>query len=90
MSETFANLINSEPQPLARYAEAVPNELQRIVAKMLRKNKDERYQTCRFYPTDAKDERQSLAFDERLCNDSEQNAVCWEYNVRDFRQLDKF
>ncbi|HEV8157486.1 MAG TPA: serine/threonine-protein kinase, partial [Pyrinomonadaceae bacterium] len=43
MSETFANLINSEPPPLSRYAANVPDEMQRIIAKMLRKNKDERY-----------------------------------------------
>ncbi|MBA2493071.1 MAG: protein kinase, partial [Acidobacteria bacterium] len=66
MSETLANLINSEPQPLLRYAEGVPNELQRIVSKMLRKNKDERYQTMKGLLADLKDLRENLAFDERL------------------------
>ncbi len=36
MSETFANLINSEPPPLTRFASNTPDELQRIVAKTLR------------------------------------------------------
>ncbi len=66
MSETFANLINSEPQPLARYAANVPDELQRIVSKMLRKNKTERYQTMKDVLTDLKSLRENLAFDERL------------------------
>src|SRR5687768_6069107 len=47
LSETFANLINAEPQPLSRFASNVPDELQRIVAKMLRKNTGERYQTIK-------------------------------------------
>ncbi len=66
MSETFANLINSEPQPLSRFAEGVPDELQRIVSKMIRKNKDERYQTMKDVLTDLKSLRENLAFDERL------------------------
>lgn len=37
VSETFANLINAEPQPLSRFTANVPDELQRIVSKMLRK-----------------------------------------------------
>ena len=64
--ETFANLINAEPQPLSRYAANVPEELRRIVAKTLRKNKDERYQTMKGLLADLKDLRENLAFDERL------------------------
>jgi len=66
MSETLANLINSEPQPLSHFATNVPDELQRIVSKMLRKNKDERYQTMKGLLADLKDLRETLAFRERL------------------------
>ncbi len=66
MSETFANLINAEPQPLSHFAANVPDEMQRIVAKTLRKNKDERYQTMKDVLTDLKDLRENLAFDEKL------------------------
>jgi tetratricopeptide (TPR) repeat protein len=55
MSETFANLINAEPQPLSRFASNVPDELKRIVAKTLSKNKEGRYQTMRDVLTDLKD-----------------------------------
>jgi eukaryotic-like serine/threonine-protein kinase len=54
MSETFANLINQEPQSLSRFAANVPDELQRIVSRMLSKNKDERYQTMKEVLTDLK------------------------------------
>ncbi|MFN2390438.1 MAG: protein kinase [Pyrinomonadaceae bacterium] len=66
MSETFANLINVEPQPLSRFATNIPNELQRIVSKMLRKNKDERYQTMKDVLTDLKDLRENLSFEEKM------------------------
>ncbi len=66
MSETFANLINAEPQPLLRFVSNVPDELQRIVGKSLRKNKGERYQTMKGLLADLKDLRENLAFDERL------------------------
>jgi serine/threonine protein kinase len=39
MSETFANLINAEPQPLSYFVVNVPDEMQQIVAKTLRKTK---------------------------------------------------
>ncbi|MGD9564054.1 MAG: protein kinase [Pyrinomonadaceae bacterium] len=66
MSETFANLINVEPQPLLRFAANVPDELQRIVSRMLRKNKDERYQTMKDVLTDLKDLLEKLKAGEPL------------------------
>jgi serine/threonine protein kinase/Tfp pilus assembly protein PilF len=66
MSETFANLINAEPQPLSSFALNVPDELQRIVSKMLRKNIDERYQTMKGLLAELKDLRENPPFDEKL------------------------
>jgi len=66
MSETLANLINAEPQPLSRFAATVPVELNRIVSKMLRKNSDERYQTMKDVLTDLKDLRADLTSEEKL------------------------
>lgn len=66
MSETFANLINIEPQPLARYAASVPEELDRIVTKSLRKDKEDRYQSIKDLNADLKELRESLEFDRRL------------------------
>ena len=59
VSETFANLINTEPPPLARFSANIPNELERIVAKMLRKKADERYQTIKGFLADLKDLRKN-------------------------------
>jgi serine/threonine protein kinase len=64
-SETFANLINQEPPPLSGFAANVPDELMLIISEMLRKNKDERYQTMKGLLTDLKDLRENLMFDEK-------------------------
>jgi len=66
MSETFANLINAEPQPLSGSAANVPDDLKRIVAKMLRKDKDERYLTMSDVLTDLKHLRNDLTLDGKL------------------------
>ncbi|MEP6636268.1 MAG: serine/threonine-protein kinase, partial [Acidobacteriota bacterium] len=66
MSDTFANLINAEPQSLSSSASNVPDGLQRIISKTLRKNKDERYQTMRDLLADLKDLRENLTWEEKL------------------------
>jgi len=54
-SQTIANLINGDPAPLSRYALGIPEDLQRIVSKMLRKKPDERYQTMKGLIADLKE-----------------------------------
>jgi eukaryotic-like serine/threonine-protein kinase len=72
-SEAFANLINAEPPPLATFSPDAPEELQRIVAKALRKNRGERYQSMKDLLSDLKDLRENLAFGERLKKSPSQN-----------------
>jgi serine/threonine protein kinase/Tfp pilus assembly protein PilF len=65
ISETFANLINAEPKPVSRFSSNVPDELQRIVSKMLRKDREERYQTMKDVLTDLRDVRENLKLDQK-------------------------
>jgi len=65
MPETFANLINAEPQPLSRFASNVPDELKRIVAKTLRKSKEERYQVMKDVLTDLKYLKENVRLEEK-------------------------
>jgi len=44
-SDCIASILKSEAPPLSRVAPAAPTELQSILHKALRKNRDERYQT---------------------------------------------
>jgi non-specific serine/threonine protein kinase len=48
------SIVNEEPEPLARYKTGVPDELQRIVEKTLRKDKNTRYQSAVDLLTDLK------------------------------------
>jgi serine/threonine-protein kinase len=47
VAETFANLIDHEPQPMNLYVPGVPDELARIVSKMLEKAPEDRYPSMR-------------------------------------------
>ncbi len=64
MNEIMVSILSDrEPSPLARYAREVPAELERIVEKALRKNRDERYQTAKDLRLDLKRLKQRLGFD---------------------------
>jgi TolB-like protein/Tfp pilus assembly protein PilF len=59
-TDILANLINKDPLRLSQYID-VPDELQRIVSKMLRKDPDERYQTMKGLLADLRELRDGLA-----------------------------
>ena len=65
-SETLANLINREPDAMSRYTVGLPDELQRIVSKMLRKNPDERYQTMKGLLADLREFKDRLSIESKL------------------------
>src|SRR6185369_7364981 len=64
--ETMGSILNKDPVPLSRLTPEVPQELERIVNKALRKDREERYQTAKDLLIDLKDVRQDLAFSEKL------------------------
>jgi len=45
--ETIASILNKEPVPLSRRTPEVPHEIERIINKTLRKDREERYQTAK-------------------------------------------
>jgi serine/threonine protein kinase/Flp pilus assembly protein TadD len=66
-SEVLASkLSEKEPQPLARYSREAPAELERIVSKALRKEREQRYQTTKDLLLDLQSLKQQLDFDARL------------------------
>jgi eukaryotic-like serine/threonine-protein kinase len=65
-NDIIALLLNRDPLPLARFAPAAPLELQRIVAKALAKDKDERYQTVKDLLIDLRGLKKDLEFATRL------------------------
>ncbi|GAC1399412.1 MAG: hypothetical protein NVSMB56_14430 [Pyrinomonadaceae bacterium] len=59
-TDTVIAVVQQEPLPLASYGVEIPNELQRIVMKALRKERDERYQTIKDLLLDLKSLREDL------------------------------
>jgi serine/threonine protein kinase len=57
VSDSLAALIHVEPEPLDAFVEDVPEELQWIVRKTLRKKADDRYQSIKDLALDLKDLR---------------------------------
>ncbi len=62
MSDVLAAILRAEPQPLAQHTSAVPAELDRCIAKALRKDCLARYQTSSDLLNDLKRLRQRLEF----------------------------
>jgi TolB-like protein len=58
-----AILSDQDAPPLSRYASGIPAELERIVGKALRKDRDERYQTVKDLLLDFQSLRQRLQFE---------------------------
>ncbi len=74
-SDVIAAILTEQPPPLTEVKPAAPAELERIVNKALRKNKDERYQTSNDLLLDIKRLRRTIEFSaERLPTAAENGA----------------
>jgi len=61
--DSLISTLEKEPPPLASCAPEAPAELQRIVSKALRKDREDRYQTIKDMWVDLKNLREELAFE---------------------------
>jgi eukaryotic-like serine/threonine-protein kinase len=59
-SDMFASILTREPPPIVRYQRDAPLALEDLLAKALRKDREERYQTARELLIDLKDVRHQL------------------------------
>ena len=67
LNDVLASMLSEkEPQPLARYSSEAPVELERIVSKTLRKEREQRYQTTKDLLLDLQSLKQQLDFEARL------------------------
>ena len=62
----IGSILNKEPVPLSRQTPEVPHEIERIINKTLRKDREERYQTAKDLLIDLKDVKQDLEFQKKL------------------------
>jgi len=65
-ADTISVLLHKEPQALSTLSPDVPADLQHIISKALRKDREERYQTIKSLLTDLKTLKQELDFTARL------------------------
>jgi eukaryotic-like serine/threonine-protein kinase len=66
MSDVIASILKTDPPPLVNEAEPVPRELEQIISKALRKNREDRYQHIKDLLIDLKDCKKELDFSSRL------------------------
>ncbi|MGI8896978.1 MAG: tetratricopeptide repeat protein, partial [Pyrinomonadaceae bacterium] len=66
MSDVIASILKTDPPPLVNEAEPVPRELEQIISKALRKNREDRYQHIKDLLIDLKDCKQELEFATKL------------------------
>jgi serine/threonine protein kinase/Tol biopolymer transport system component len=59
-SDVIAAILKSDPEPVSMFFADVPHELERIIGKALRKDRDERYQHIKDLLIDLKDLRREL------------------------------
>jgi Tol biopolymer transport system component len=62
-SDVIAAILKEAPKPLARYSREVPERLEWIVARMLAKDREERYQTVREMLVDLQGLKQRLDYE---------------------------
>jgi len=65
-TETISLILQKDPAPMARYADNVPEELDRIVTKALTKDLDERYQTAKDLLIDIKHLKRKIEVDAEI------------------------
>ncbi len=78
MPETFANLVDREPEPINACVSGVPDEIGRITSKMLEKRREDRYQSVREAEEDLKklaNQVSGSSFERRRQPDSENQTV---------------
>src|SRR5262245_44451557 len=65
-SDVVPSILRTEPKSLAECVPGLPSELQRIVGKALRKDREERYQSVRDMMVDLRSLKQELEIEAKL------------------------
>ena len=77
MSDIIASILKTDPPPLTNEAEPVPRELEQIINRALRKNREDRYQHIKDLLIDLKDCKQELEFSSRLGASVRRKQPAW-------------
>jgi serine/threonine protein kinase/formylglycine-generating enzyme required for sulfatase activity len=74
-SDALALLLTAEPPPLSLYSPEVPRQLQSIIDKALRKDREKRYQTIKEMNADLKNLKQELEHEARKSRFAERESA---------------
>lgn len=72
--DVIGSILNKEPPPLSQLIPDIPHEIERIINKTLRKDREERFQTAKDLLIDLKDVKQELEFQNKLERTVQPNA----------------
>ena len=72
-SDVIASILTQQPPRLSEYSASAPVELERIIAKALAKDRDERYQSVKELLLDLKGLKQRLEFEAELARSGERS-----------------
>jgi eukaryotic-like serine/threonine-protein kinase len=74
-ADLIISIVEKEPAALSRYAQDIPAELQRILSKALRKDREMRYQTVKELLIDLKSLREDLEFKAKLDRSAQPSVI---------------
>ena len=72
--DVVGSILHKEPRPLSQSARSVPHDVELLIKKALRKNREERYQTMREFLADLKEIREELRLDSKNGHKSNGNG----------------
>jgi TolB-like protein len=75
MTDVLANVINREPAPVRAHRQDTPAELERIITRTVRKNREERYQSARELVDELKQLQTRMLVDAELIRTGEAQYV---------------
>ena len=72
--DVVGSILHKEPRPLSQSPRSIPHDVESLIKKALRKNRDERYQTMRELLADLKEIREDLRVDSKNGHKSNGNG----------------
>ncbi len=72
--DVVGSILHKDPRPLSQSSRAVPHDVELLIKKALRKNRDERYQTMRELLADLREIREELRLDSKNGHNSNGNG----------------
>ncbi|MEO5860451.1 MAG: protein kinase [Pyrinomonadaceae bacterium] len=87
--DVVGSILHKEPRPLSQSARPVPHDVELLIKKAIRKNREERYQTMRELLADIKEIREELRVDSKNSNGSNGNGHSNGHSANELSELER-